>query len=54
MSKKKEIIVYYTEDDECLCHACALVVFKHGKKIPQGQKVRGPKKCHICGYKIDK
>lgn len=52
MKKKEEIVIYKTDDKECLCHACALIIFKTGKEIPQGEKVTGNKKCDICGYKI--
>lgn len=50
--KKKQIVVFRTEENESLCHACALVVFKGGRQIPLGEKVTVRKKCGICGHII--
>jgi hypothetical protein len=54
MKKKKEIVIFSTEDNECLCHACALVIFKNNNKIPKGKRVTEEKKCDICGYIINR
>ncbi|MES0340733.1 MAG: hypothetical protein ABUK08_00295 [Candidatus Humimicrobiaceae bacterium] len=54
MDKKKKFTVFRTEEDECLCHACAMIIFKQGKKIPLGEKVTEIKECVICGYKINR